>query len=115
VLTLHKNKTTMVIFDFFNNKKEEINQNAEQIYQNKLKDKRWKIKREIILKMRKYRCEICKSKENLQIHHRKYIFNMSKNKFVDPWEYEEDDLLVLCESCHKRGHELYTVPIKYIH
>ena len=42
-----------------------------------------------------FTCIICKSKtKTLNVHHLRYI----KNR--DPWEYENDDLLTICEECH---------------
>lgn len=42
---------------------------------------------------------------NLQIHHLKYI----KNRF--PWEYDNDDLMTLCNYCHFETHENTDIPV----
>lgn len=41
----------------------------------------------------------------LQVHHKKYIINHL------PWEYEDDDLITLCNYCHAEVHESEKVPI----
>lgn len=71
----------------------------------------WKIKREEILKRDSNNCVICKSAYSLQIHHRQYHFVVGKNQFKLPWEYSDNLLITLCESCHRRGHSKYKVPI----
>lgn len=71
----------------------------------------WKIKREEILKRDLGSCVICNSSDSLQIHHRQYHFVVEKKQFKLPWEYSGDLLITLCESCHRRGHSKYKVPI----
>lgn len=59
------------------------------------KDPRWQKKRLEIMQRDAFTCVLCKDKETtLNIHHKKYI-NGKK-----PWEYEDDDLITLCEDCH---------------
>lgn len=41
----------------------------------------------------------------LNVHHKYYI----KRKF--PWDYEDDALITLCESCHKLTHKVNKTPI----
>jgi len=67
-------------------------------YQNQLLDKRWLNKREHVFKLKGRKCSVCGATHNLQVHHLRY-FN---NKYA--WEYKMKDLVVLCESCHKRKH-----------
>ncbi len=69
----------------------------------------WKAKREEILDRDKS-CVICKSISTLQVHHRQYHFIVRENKFKLPWDYSENLLITLCESCHKRGHAKFKVP-----
>lgn len=71
----------------------------------------WKIKREEILKRDSKRCVICNRTDTLQIHHRQYHFVVRENKFKMPWDYSTNLLITLCESCHRRGHSKYKVPI----
>jgi len=71
----------------------------------------WKIKREEILRRDSKSCVICNSADSLQIHHRQYHFVVARNEFKLPWEYSDNLLITLCESCHRRGHSKYKVPI----
>lgn len=70
----------------------------------------WKTKREQILKRDFYSCIICKGSNSLQVHHRQYHFIVRENKFKLPWEYSDNLLITLCESCHKRGHSKFKIP-----
>ncbi len=72
-------------------------------------DWRWKQKRVEILSRDSHRCVICKSTENLQIHHRQYHFVIRSNQYKVPWDYDDHLLISLCESCHTRGHSKYKV------
>jgi len=71
----------------------------------------WISKRAEILSRDFRSCVICKRSDSLQIHHRQYHFIVSENKFKLPWEYAENLLITLCDSCHKRGHTKFKVPI----
>ena len=83
-------------------------------YGGTLLDPRWKTKRLEILKRDINRCVNCGSEENLQVHHRQYHFSKSLNEYRNPWEYTDKYLVTLCERCHKKGHNIYRVPIKMI-
>jgi hypothetical protein len=66
-------------------------------YSDKLKDPRWQKKRLEILDRDGFSCCSCGDKEStLHIHHKRYL------KGKEPWEYENDLLVTLCEDCHKR-------------
>ena len=71
---------------------------------------KWKARRKEILDRDQHRCINCKSDKQLQIHHRQYHFILSQNRFRFPWDYPDYLLITLCESCHNKGHNLYTVP-----
>ena len=77
-------------------------------------DPRWKARRKEILERDHHRCVICHSAESLQVHHRQYHFVKSMNVYKNPWEYDDSLLITLCESCHKKGHGQYKVPVKQI-
>lgn len=68
-------------------------------YQRKLKDPRWDRLRKIILQRDNYTCLNC-SNDNikLNVHHTYYDTNL------EPWEYDEDSLITLCENCHEEHH-----------
>lgn len=68
-------------------------------YSNKLKDPRWQKKRLEILQRDEFKCRSCKDKDStLHVHHVKY------DSGCDPWDYDNDDLITLCESCHEMWH-----------
>jgi 5-methylcytosine-specific restriction endonuclease McrA len=83
-------------------------------YKEKLFDRRWFAKRESIIKRDKGCCLICGKSENLVVHHKQYHFIKSVKMFSDPWNYDDKYLITLCQSCHRRGHDKFTVPIKYV-
>jgi hypothetical protein len=77
------------------------NKNFVQIpYSEQLRNPKWKSFRERVFKVRGKKCERCKISTNLQIHHLKY----KKKHYA--WEYSTDEVLVLCNNCHKRIHGL---------
>ncbi len=80
-------------------------------YGHLLFDQRWKDKRILILERDQNKCVICNQSENLQVHHRQYHFLKTVRKFKAPWDYSNDLLLTLCNSCHQRGHSKFKVPI----
>jgi len=64
-------------------------------YSEKLKSPHWQKKRLEILQRDNFSCQCCGDKESsLHVHHTKYIAN------TDPWEYDNDSLVTLCENCH---------------
>ncbi len=68
-------------------------------YAEKLKDPRWKLKREDVIERAGDRCELCNnSQEEYEIHHKQYRPN------AEPWEYDLYELECLCESCHMTRH-----------
>ena len=60
----------------------------------------WRKKRESILSDRNYECEKCSRKQNLQVHHKKYISGRRE------WQYANNELQVLCANCHREQHGL---------
>lgn len=68
-------------------------------YLEKLRDPRWQKKRLKIFKRDKFKCKECgEDKKTLHVHHKRYI------RGREPWDYSDDLLLTLCESCHKLLH-----------
>jgi hypothetical protein len=68
-------------------------------YFEKLKDPRWQKKRLEILNIHDFTCQECGNADNtLHVHHPFY----EKNK--DPWDYESDVLMCVCDSCHSLMH-----------
>jgi len=69
-------------------------------YADKFKDPRWQKVRLKKLEGAEWACEKCMDTETmLSVHHKRYI------KGRKPWEYEEHDLVVLCQPCHSEEHE----------
>ena len=65
-------------------------------YSELLKDPRWQKKRLEIFQRDNFTCRACDfGNRTLHIHHTTY------DKDLLPWEYENDDLITLCEDCHK--------------
>jgi len=77
-------------------------------YIEKLKDPRWQKKRLEILSRDQWTCQNCHSTEDtLAVHHLIY------NKGYDPWDYNDSDLVTLCESCH--DHESKNIAVAAEH
>lgn len=64
-------------------------------YSERLKNPKWQKKRLAILERDEFTCRGCRSKENtLHVHHSYY------KKGADPWDYEDEELVTLCDQCH---------------
>jgi hypothetical protein len=73
---------------------------AYKSYYEKLKDPRWQKRRLEALSAADWRCELCYDNEStLHVHHKAYI------KGKEPWDYDADQLAVLCEACHEGTHD----------
>jgi hypothetical protein len=65
-----------------------------------LKSPQWQQKRLEKLSLAGWECQNCGSKDKeLHVHHKQYF------KGRNPWEYENDQLEVLCDKCHTVQHE----------
>jgi hypothetical protein len=65
-------------------------------YQTKLRDPRWQRKRLEILERDEFTCGLCEDNgSELHVHHRQY------HKGLDPWDYEDAELITLCRDCHE--------------
>lgn len=72
----------------------------QKTYWQKLKDPRWQKLRLQVMEANNFCCEMCGDSEStLNVHHKEYL------KGHEPWEYETNQLSVLCESCHDCVHE----------
>ena len=68
----------------------------------------WKGYSYSIIKERNFTCEDCgrrfyNERNKLQVHHLVY-------RDVKPWSYKPEELIVLCEECHKKRHGIVTTP-----
>lgn len=51
-----------------------------------------------VMKRDGFKCQLCGSKYNLNVHHMKY------EKDKKAWEYSTAVLITLCKDCHKKVH-----------
>lgn len=66
-------------------------------YSKLLRDPRWQRKRLEIFNRDEWTCKECgNDTRELQVHHKEYINGLM------PWEYEDELLVTLCVSCHKK-------------
>jgi hypothetical protein len=66
-------------------------------YLDQYKDPRWQKKRLEIMKRDEFSCQSCNDTEStLNVHHR-----VPYRKNIKIWDYENDELITLCENCHK--------------
>lgn len=68
-------------------------------YYELLKTPEWKEKRLKILKRDNFKCLVCKSTKEFNVHHRIYIGNRP------PWKYHNSCLATLCRKCHESIHK----------
>lgn len=73
-----------------------------KVYSEKLRDPRWQKRRLEIFQRDEFSCQRCQDdKSTLHVHHRRYLAGH------EPWEYEDCDLVTLCESCHSEEQQLW--------
>lgn len=75
-------------------------------YERLLKSDYWKGYSYSLIKERNFTCEDCGrrfygERNKLQVHHLVY-------RDVNPWSYSPDEVVVLCEDCHKKRHGIAT-------
>lgn len=69
-------------------------------YKQKLRDQRWLDRRQEILDRDSHTCQLCGATDStLNVHHAHYITGR------EPWEYEDEYLKTLCDSCHVKWHQ----------
>lgn len=68
-------------------------------YVEMLKKPQWQKRRLQMLEKADWKCVECGAEEQqLHVHHKRYIAG------AKPWEYEDEDLAVLCDRCHEAEH-----------
>ena len=82
-------------------------------YNELLTKQEWYNFRNKVINDRGYICEFCKKKHNLQIHHKLYYKKPDKEK-IEPWLYNMDEVLLLCDNCHKLVHKKNKIKVYYI-
>ena len=73
-------------------------------YRKLLKNINWLNKRKVILDRDHHKCVLCGSDFNLNVHHSYYTVGLN------PWEYPDESLVTLCESCHLEYHKTHKIP-----
>lgn len=81
----------------------EIQDLKSMLYKDYLETDHWKQLRKRKLRLSGYKCQICASKENLNVHHNTY-----ENRGCE----KDEDLVVLCNECHKKHHGINSDNIK---
>jgi len=88
----------------------------------------WLLKKENILQRDGHKCIICgfpindkrrnryfdSNERVLEIHFRQYIFDMSQNKYLSPWKYDDKLLTTIDTWCLEKGNKIFNIPIKII-
>lgn len=70
-------------------------------YKEQIKSPKWQKRRLEILQRDDFKCQICgDSEKTLNVHHLMY------HKDRNIWEYEDFELITLCEDCHEYQHIL---------
>lgn len=77
-------------------------------YEKLLQSDYWKGYSYSLIKERNFTCEDCgrsfpNERNKLQVHHLVY-------RDANPWSYKPEELIVLCEDCHRKRHGMYTEP-----
>lgn len=68
-------------------------------YADKLKNPKWQRKRLEIFQRDSFKCQLCDDDATtLAVHHKRYISGK------DPWDYDNNLLITLCEKCHQKIH-----------
>lgn len=71
-------------------------------YKDYLKTPYWKLVSSLSKRKANYKCQLCGSDYNLNVHHRSY-----KNRGIEI--YNMEDLIVLCFDCHQKFHDIDTL------
>ncbi len=77
-------------------------------YERQLQSPYWKGYSYALIKERNFTCQDCgrsfpNERNKLQVHHLAY-------RDAKPWSYDPDELVVLCEECHKKRHGIISDP-----
>lgn len=68
-------------------------------YKEQIKSPKWQKRRLEVMQKDNFTCQLCGDTESmLNVHH--LFYHRDRNI----WEYEEWELITLCENCHKEEH-----------
>jgi hypothetical protein len=73
---------------------------AKQLYKDKFLDPQWQQFRLKVFERDEFKCVRCDDKNNTLHAHHTYYEAFGN----DPWEYELDTVITLCDSCHTEEH-----------
>lgn len=85
-------------------KKIEKTYNSEK-YKDLLLTEEWKVFRDKVKELHGYKCDICGSTENLNVHHKAYRRIGAKKELTLPWAYFFEEMQLLCKKHHDEAHE----------
>lgn len=79
-------------------------------YEKLLQSDYWKGFSFSLIKERNFTCEDCgrrfyNQRNKLQVHHLVY-------RDINPWSYKPEEMVVLCEECHKKRHGIWQDPVQ---
>ena len=79
-------------------------------YEKLLQSDYWKGFSYSLIKERNFTCEDCgrrfyNQRNKLQVHHLVY-------RDINPWSYKPEEMVVLCEECHKKRHGIWQDPVQ---
>lgn len=78
-------------------------------FQEQIKNPKWQKRRLEIMQRDGFTCQICGDKETtLHVHHLRYIPDRAY------WDYEDWELITLCEHCHKEEHDIERSILDYV-
>ena len=86
------------------------NKSIQITYEDLLHSQKWYEFREKVIYHKGYCCEWCKTKHNLQVHHKLY-YKLPNDIKIEPWCYNMDEVMLLCDKCHKKYHSKYPIKV----
>lgn len=94
---------------YFYNPKYYYEEDKRETYSSLLRTPEWYNYRTMVFNYKGYKCEWCGRTNNLQVHHKFYLKRYGE--FIKPWEYDFNNVMVLCNYCHKKYHRKYKVNV----
>ena len=82
----------------FNDEMDDVKTERQEKYDEFLHSDYWQMVREIKLQQSEHKCQVCGSKNNLNVHHNTYAHHNNEHLHLA-------DLVVLCRDCHALFHD----------
>ena len=73
-------------------------------YKDLLLTEEWKVFKNKVKELHSYKCDVCGSTENLNVHHKTYRRTGAKKELVLPWAYFFEEMQLLCKKHHDEVH-----------